>query len=73
MVVGKGAAGIATAARSAGLDASRVLEARDRDMALDLLRARLRDGDVVLVKASRGAELDLLVEALRSELARSAR
>jgi len=73
VVVGKGATGIATAARSAGLDASRVLEARDREMALDLLRVRLRDRDVVLVKASRGVELDLLVEALRIELSRTAR
>jgi len=27
----------------------------------------LRDGDVVLVKASRGIALDLLVDALRAE------
>ena len=68
VVVGPGATGIATGARSAGLDASRILEARDREAALDLLRARLRDGDVVLVKGSRGVELDLLVDALRAEL-----
>ena len=70
VVVGAGATGIAAGARAAGLDASRILEARDRDAALDLLRARLRDGDVILVKASRGIELDVLVEGLRSELAR---
>jgi len=71
IVVGDGAAaGIAAGARAAGLDASRILEARDREAALDLLRARLRDGDVVLVKASRGVELDRLVDALRTELAR---
>ena len=70
VVIGPGATGIAAAAKSAGLDPSRILEARDRDAALDLLRARLRDGDVVLVKASRGVELDLLVEALKAELAR---
>jgi UDP-N-acetylmuramoyl-tripeptide--D-alanyl-D-alanine ligase len=71
IVVGRGAAaGIAAGARAAGLDASRILEVPDREAALDLLRARLRDGDVVLVKASRGVELDLLVEALRTELAR---
>jgi UDP-N-acetylmuramoyl-tripeptide--D-alanyl-D-alanine ligase len=73
LVVGAGASGIAAGARSAGLDASRILEARDRDAALDLLRARLRDGDVVLVKASRGVELDTLVDALRGELARNPR
>jgi UDP-N-acetylmuramoyl-tripeptide--D-alanyl-D-alanine ligase len=70
VVVGAGAAGIATGARAAGLDPSRILEARDRDAALDLLRARLRDGDVVLVKASRGVELETLVDGLRAELGR---
>ena len=40
----------------------------DGDAALDFLRHRLRDGDVVLVKASRGIELDLLVDALAAEL-----
>jgi UDP-N-acetylmuramoyl-tripeptide--D-alanyl-D-alanine ligase len=68
ITVGSGASGIAGGARSAGLDGSRILEARDRDAAFDLLRSRLRDGDVVLVKASRGVELDLLVDALRAEL-----
>jgi len=69
VVVGGGAAaGIAAGAKAAGLDPSRILEARDREAALDLLRARLRDGDVVLFKASRGVELDLLVDALRAEL-----
>ena len=72
VVVGQGAAPIAAGARAAGLDASRILEARDREAALDMLRSRLRDGDVVLVKASRGVELDLLVDALRAELARGA-
>jgi UDP-N-acetylmuramoyl-tripeptide--D-alanyl-D-alanine ligase len=71
VVVGGGNASvIAAGARAGGLDPSRILEARDRDAALDLLRGRLRDGDVVLVKASRGVELDLLVDALRAELSR---
>jgi UDP-N-acetylmuramoyl-tripeptide--D-alanyl-D-alanine ligase len=73
VTVGAGAAPIAAGAKAAGLDASRILEARDRDAALDLLRVRLRDNDVVLVKASRGVELDLLVDALRTELARAPR
>jgi UDP-N-acetylmuramoyl-tripeptide--D-alanyl-D-alanine ligase len=64
VVVGPGAKPIAAGAREAGLDPSRILEVRDRDAALDLLRKRLRGGDVVLVKASRGAELDRLVESL---------
>ncbi|MEA2675294.1 MAG: UDP-N-acetylmuramoyl-tripeptide--D-alanyl-D-alanine ligase [Chloroflexota bacterium] len=73
VVVGQGASGIAAGARAAGLDPSRILEARDREAALDLLRGRLRDGDVVLVKASRGIELELLVDALRAELGGNAR
>lgn len=73
VAVGPGATQIAVGAKSAGLDPSRILEPRDREAALDQLRGRLRDGDVVLVKASRGVELDLLVEALRDELARHPR
>lgn len=68
VVVGRPAAGIAAAARDNGLDPSRVLEVPDREAALDALRPRLSDGDVVLVKASRSAALDLLVDALRAEL-----
>ena len=68
VVVGSGASGIADGARDAGLDPSRVLAVPDRERALDVLRPRLRDGDVVLVKASRGIGLDLLVDGLRTEL-----
>ena len=67
VVVGAGAARIASGAREAGLDPSRVLEVRDREAALDTLQHRLRSGDVVLVKASRGVELDRLVEDLRAD------
>ena len=73
VTIGSGASGIAAGAKAGGLDTSRILEARDREAALDLLRARLRDGDVVLVKASRGVELDLLVDGLRAELGHQAR
>jgi UDP-N-acetylmuramoyl-tripeptide--D-alanyl-D-alanine ligase len=67
VVIGEGARLIAESARQAGLSADRLAETPDRAAALSLLRERLRPGDVVLVKASRGAELDLLVEALRDE------
>lgn len=73
VTVGPGAAGIAAGAKAAGLDGSRILEARDREAAFDLLRGRLRDGDVVLIKASRGVELDRLVEDLKAELSRTPR
>ena len=48
------AAGIAEAAADAGLAPDRVLRSCDAASALEVLRPRLRDGDVVLVKASRG-------------------
>jgi UDP-N-acetylmuramoyl-tripeptide--D-alanyl-D-alanine ligase len=68
VVVGSEATAIADGAVSAGLAAERVLAVPDRDAALDALRPRLREGDVVLVKASRGIELDRLVDRLRYEL-----
>ena len=72
-VVGDAALGIAEGAIEAGMDRRRVIVVPDRDAALDALRARLRDGDVVLVKASRGAELDRLVEAMVAEFGGSER
>ncbi len=68
VVVGPGATGIADGAASAGLPPERIVRAADRDAALAALAARLRPGDVVLVKGSRGAALDALVERLREEL-----
>jgi UDP-N-acetylmuramoyl-tripeptide--D-alanyl-D-alanine ligase len=68
VVVGDEALAIAAGARDGGLDPAKVLLVHDRDAALDALRPRLREGDVVLVKASRGIALDLLVDALRAEL-----
>jgi len=67
VVIGEAATPIADGARSAGLDPARVTVVPDVDAALDHLRSRLRDGDVVLIKASRGIALDALVSALRTE------
>jgi UDP-N-acetylmuramoyl-tripeptide--D-alanyl-D-alanine ligase len=72
IVVGEEAGGIVAGALDAGLDPGRVLPVRDADAALDTLRPRLRDGDVVLVKASRGIGLDRLVDALRLEIGEAA-
>jgi UDP-N-acetylmuramoyl-tripeptide--D-alanyl-D-alanine ligase len=66
VVVGDEARPTAEAARTAGLAAGRVVEVADRATALHALRELLEPGDTVLVKASRGAELDLLVDALRA-------
>jgi UDP-N-acetylmuramoyl-tripeptide--D-alanyl-D-alanine ligase len=69
VVVGDGAAGIAEGAQAAGLDADQIVRVATREEALEALRPRLRSGDVVLVKASRGVALDLLVDELREALA----
>jgi UDP-N-acetylmuramoyl-tripeptide--D-alanyl-D-alanine ligase len=68
VVVGAPAAGIAAGATEAGLAAGRVHQAADREAALAILRAILRPGDVVLVKASRGAALESIVDALAAGL-----
>ena len=73
IVVGEDAGGIVAGALDGGLDQGRVLPVRDADAALDVLRPRLRDGDVILVKASRGIGLDRLVDVLRLEIGEAAR
>lgn len=73
IVVGPGAGGIAAGAMDAGLDIGRIHLVPDAEAALDALRPRLRDGDSVLVKASRGIELDRVVDGLRLELGERAR
>ncbi|MCU0504652.1 MAG: UDP-N-acetylmuramoyl-tripeptide--D-alanyl-D-alanine ligase [Chloroflexi bacterium] len=66
VTVGPGADRIADAAVGAGLAAGRAHRVADRAAAAAVLRGIVRDGDVVLVKASRGAALDLLVAELRA-------
>jgi UDP-N-acetylmuramoyl-tripeptide--D-alanyl-D-alanine ligase len=68
VVVGNGAAAVADAARRAGMPADAIARVADRAAALERLVADLRPGDVVLVKASRGIALDLLVNELRIAL-----
>jgi UDP-N-acetylmuramoyl-tripeptide--D-alanyl-D-alanine ligase len=68
VTVGAGASDIAAGAREAGYEPRRLHEAPDQEAVLELLRPRLRPGDVMLVKASRGIALDRLVERLREEL-----
>lgn len=67
IVVGRGAGALADGARETAAPGARVLTVPDDAAALEALRPRLRDGDVVLVKASRGIALDRLVDALRDE------
>ena len=63
VIVGVEAGGIATGAAALG---NRVVVVRDREAAIPVLRQRLRQGDAVLVKASRGAALESIVETLQT-------
>jgi UDP-N-acetylmuramoyl-tripeptide--D-alanyl-D-alanine ligase len=65
VAVGEGAQGVHTGALAAGAaDGEESLLVPDVDAAVALLEAQLRPGDVVLVKASRGAGLDRVAAAL---------
>lgn len=61
VVVGTDASDIAEGARGTGVD---VMEVPDTDAALEVLAARLRPGDAVLVKASRAARLENVTDGL---------
>ncbi|HMQ33570.1 MAG TPA: UDP-N-acetylmuramoyl-tripeptide--D-alanyl-D-alanine ligase [Chloroflexaceae bacterium] len=65
VAVGGRAAWIAEAARAAGLPAERVVACPTNEAALAALRTLLRPGDYVLIKGSRGMEMERIVAALR--------
>lgn len=64
VAVGAGARRIAKSATANGMPAAAVEQVPDREAAIALLASELRPGDSILVKASRGMELDLVVDAL---------
>lgn len=64
VVVGDRATAIAEGARAAGMDRARIVLVADRDAATAWLAAESEPGDAILVKASRGAALDLVVDDL---------
>lgn len=66
-VGGEPAAALAGAAVEAGMGSERVVHAEDSDSAAAALMARLEDGDVVLVKGSRGVRTDQIVSRLEAE------
>jgi UDP-N-acetylmuramoyl-tripeptide--D-alanyl-D-alanine ligase len=72
VVVGAGARAIADGAAVAGLEDADIIRVPDVEAALAAIPPRLRDGDVVLVKASRGIALERVVDGLRRELGQRA-
>jgi UDP-N-acetylmuramoyl-tripeptide--D-alanyl-D-alanine ligase len=54
-------------ARRAGLNADQVLEAESHEQIIELLRARLRPGDDVLVKGSLAMGMSAVVRGIRAE------
>lgn len=66
---GEGSAHLARGAVEGGMDPARVLHCADRERLRDEVLSSLRDGDVVLVKASRGMRLDEIADAVKKERA----
>ncbi len=70
IAVGGAAAGaLADAAIGAGMSADSVMHVATREEAADAALARIRPGDLVLVKGSRGIGTDLVVARLKAEFA----
>ncbi|HIE56783.1 MAG TPA: UDP-N-acetylmuramoyl-tripeptide--D-alanyl-D-alanine ligase [Anaerolineales bacterium] len=57
---------MAEAARRMGFSADKITELDDTDQAIDFLQQRLRNGDVALVKGSRGMQMERIVAALET-------
>lgn len=68
VTVGPRGAWIADAAREAGMPAAQIVACATNEAAVAALRPLLREGDYVLVKGSRGMEMEHIVAALRRRL-----
>jgi UDP-N-acetylmuramoyl-tripeptide--D-alanyl-D-alanine ligase len=66
IAIGPTAAEYEAGARSAGMAPQAIHAVADRQAAVELLLRELQPGDVVLLKGSRGAELDLLLAPLQA-------
>jgi UDP-N-acetylmuramoyl-tripeptide--D-alanyl-D-alanine ligase len=64
VAVGTRARWIAEEAVLSGLPEARVVIVEDKDAAIDYLHDRIGEGDVLLVKGSRGMQMDQIVSAL---------
>jgi UDP-N-acetylmuramoyl-tripeptide--D-alanyl-D-alanine ligase len=69
VVGGPAARALADAAIEAGMAESSVVHAANKDEAAEVARQRIRPGDLVLVKGSRGIGTDLVVDRLKAEFA----
>jgi len=67
VTVGPLARMMAEAARRAGMDSERIYSLEDSQEAIGFLEGYLQEGDMVLVKGSRGARMDRIVAALEVE------
>lgn len=68
-VGGDGARALADEARASGMPAASVVVVPERQAAIDEVLKRVRPGDLVLVKGSRGIGLDAVVDRLTAEFA----
>ncbi len=66
ITVGERAKWIASSAAKAGLPPDRIREFDTSQQSIDFLRGRLTSGDVVLVKGSRGMQMEIIVSALEA-------
>lgn len=66
-VVGPLAQTIGQEAQRQGLAAEKILFAQNKAEVIEWLRANLQPGDHVLIKASRGAQLEEVIEKVRAE------